>query len=535
MHWALPTLIALAAIVWSYLFFRRNARLARQAQARADLLAAALEQSPAVVGITDLQGNLEYVNPAFEQASGYTAAELLGQNPRVLKSGVTPPEHYHNLWETITEGRVWTSELCNKRKDGQLYWEWASIAPVTDSQGRTRYFVKVAEDITARKKSEAALLESEKRFRSIFELAGAGIALVDRRGRWLEVNDHLSAILGFSRNELRGRPLLDFIPEEDRAQVSGWKEPFESGETASSTTERRFQARDGREVWVEFTASLVRDPLGAPEYFICLIQDVTRRKQAEDEASRQQDQLAHINRIHTLQQMASELAHEIDQPLCAILSAAQAAVRLLDSGRPEDILDARAALDLVTGQAARAGTVVDSIREFSRKQNPEKRLLAPGEIAERTLDLLAADLRTHQVQVKVSGADGNDALVMGDPTLLTQVLVNLVRNGVDAMLAAGGTARRLELGWSREGDRVTMSVFNAGPPISADLTERIFVPFFTTRPDGLGLGLSLSRSIVESYGGRLWVEPGQEEGTTFFVRLPAATDSPTGGLQQEAP
>ena len=181
MHWALPLLIALVAIVWSYLFFRRNLAVARRAQARADLLTAALGQSPAVVGVTDLEGNLQYVNPAFETASGYTAAELLGQNPRVLKSGVTPDEHYRHLWETITAGQVWVSELCNKRKDGQLYWEWASIAPVTDRRGKISHYVKVAEDITARKRADAARQESEKRFRSIFELAGAGMALVDRQ------------------------------------------------------------------------------------------------------------------------------------------------------------------------------------------------------------------------------------------------------------------------------------------------------------------------------------------------------------------
>lgn len=531
MNWALPISLALALFFGLYLLFLRNLRQARRAQAKADVLATALRQSPAVVGITDLDGNLEYVNPAFERASGYSERELLGQNPRVLKSGVTPDSHYRELWRSITSGEAWVSELCNKRKDGQLYWEWASIAPVVDRTGKTTHYVKVAEDITRRKLADAARADSERRFRSVFDMAGAGVALVDRQGRWLQVNDHLCEILGYAREELVGHSFLEITPPEDHDREDGWQETFASGRIRSAGVEKRYRTRAGSEVWVEVTATLVRDPLGVPEYYICLIQDLTRRKDAEAEAARQQSQLAHLARIHTLQQMASELAHEIHQPLCAVQAAAQALSRLLESEQPGALEDARQALTLITEQVARAGAVVGSVRQFSRKQSPERKVVPVDAAVQQALNLLGADLHAHRVRLQINREGWPEARVLMDPVLFSQVLVNLCRNGIDAMAAAACPDPVLTVGWSRQDDEVLIGVANTGPPLAAGLAERIFAPFFTTRPEGLGLGLSLSRSIAESSGGRLWVEPGKIEGTTFFLTLPVGreTDPESGG------
>ena len=533
MNWAVPILISLAILGWAYLLLRRNRHLADAAMAKVDVQALAIEQSPSVVGITDQEGNLEYVNPAFESASGYSAEELLGQNPRVLKSGVTPDSDYGCLWQTIIEGGVWVGELCNKKKDGQLYWEWASISGLKDRKGKISHYVKVAEDITDRKKAGAARAESDKRFRTIFELAGAGMALIDRQGHWLQVNDQLCKIVDYSRDELVGRSFLEITPEEDHDQEINWNKSFEAGELKSATLEKRYLAKGGREVWVEVTATLVRDALGIPEYYICLIKDVTRQKTAEDAAAKQQNQLAHMARVNTLQQLASELAHEIDQPLCAILAASQASLRLLDADNPEALDDARAALKIVAKQAGRAGAVVDSIREFSRKQSLEKKLFGLSKVIDQTVSLLEADLRRHQVEIRVDSPAGAEAYILGDPVLAAQVLVNLCRNGADAMIEKNTRLKVLTIGWITHQGEVRIQVNNSGPPIADELVERIFMPFFTTRPEGLGLGLSLSRSIVESLGGQLWVEPGEEEGTTFHVVLPVQDEPKLDPKNQE--
>jgi nitrogen fixation negative regulator NifL len=521
MNWAVPIFVSLVIVAWFYLLFRRNLKLANEAQTKADVLTTAIEQSSAVVGITDLAGNLQYVNPAFEEASGYAAAELLGQNPRVLKSGVTPDEVYARMWQTITSGENWVGELCNKKKDGTLYWEWASISGVTDRSGKIQHFVKVAEDITSRKKAAAARAESDKRFRTIFDLAGAGMALLDRQGRWLKVNDRLCNILGRTGEDLQGRFFLEFTPAEDLDVDRDWFRRFEGQNQRSSSIEKRYLTPDGLVVWTEITATLVRDVLGAPEYYICLIKDVSRRRAAEDEAARQQTQLAHMARVHTLQQMASELAHEIDQPLCAILSASQASARLLDRGDAQAMDDVRDAVKIVAEQAERAGSVVQSIRQFSRKQSTDRKVFGLRQTVDQALNLLGPELRSHGVTVRVNPEGRDEPFVLGDPVLMAQVLVNLCRNGADAMMEKGADPRVLTLSWEYRQADLVIRVHNTGPAMAAEVVDRVFTPFFTTRPEGLGLGLSLSRSIIESFGGELGVEAEQTEGTTFFMVLPA--------------
>ncbi len=516
-----PIFVAVAILAWALALLRRARLASEQVQARVDVLSTAIEQSPAVVGITDLDANLIYVNPSFEQASGYTRDELMGQNPRVLQSGVTSDSEYQHMWDVITQGGVWSGEICNKRKDGTLYWEWASITGVRDRDGKLQHYVKVAEDITSRRRAAAALAESEKRFRTIFDLAGAGMALVDTRGRWLQVNDRLCHMLGYSAEELVGRPFLDFTPEEDHHLETGWSGRLKDNEGASSSLEKRYLARDGSIVHAEVTATLVRDAGNQPEYFICLIQDITRSKQAEEEATRRQNQLAHMARINTLQQMAGELSHEIDQPLCAIMSASQAALRMLEKGRCEDLVDdVKQAITLVAQQSERAGKVVDSIRSFSRKQSGDRGPFAFGEVIEQVTNLLGAEFRSQGVTLLVESPEDRDVQLHGDPVLLTQVLINLCRNGADAMLEQEARLKVLTLSWHIAGGEIHCRVHNLGRPLAPDLAEKVFQPFFTTREEGLGLGLSLSRSIVESFSGRIWAEPGEEDGTTFHVVLP---------------
>ena len=156
------------------------------------------------------------------------------------------------------------------------------------------------------------------------------MALVDRQGHWLEVNERLCEIVGYSADELVGKSFLNLTPEEDHAKEVDWSQPFENGELKTSTVEKRYLHKNGSEIWADVSATLVRDEVGAPQYYICLIKDTTRLRIAEQEAVRRQNELAHLARVHTLQQMTSELAHEIGQPLCAILSASQASLRLID-------------------------------------------------------------------------------------------------------------------------------------------------------------------------------------------------------------
>jgi len=516
-----PLLMSTAVLVGAFVMWLRSRSALREAKKHREIMTAVVEQSPSVVGITDLSGNITYANPAFEKQTGYTFEELLGQNPRVLKSGIMPEGVYGELWKTIIAGEVWTGELCNKCKDGSLFWERATIGPIRSRGAEITHFVKVSEDITDRKKLDAARVTSELRFRTIFEHAGMGIAIVDRQGVWRAVNQCLCDMLGRDEFELVGHSFLEVTPEEDHHLEKDWSTAFKGIRVTALAIEKRYLHKNGNIVWVEVTASQVRDEVGGPEYFICVIKDLTRRREAEEKASARQSELAHLSRIHTLQQMTSELAHEMDQPLCAILSAAQAGIRLYDR-QGVDAEDLHNALGMIVEQAERAGAVVRRIKTFSRKNEPELRVFDLFGALSNAGALLEAEFERLQVVCSMKTEEEGDCPVKGDPVLVEQVLVNLCRNAAEAMVDAGIEKPEISITVQLLGDQVVTSVSDNGVAISGGLREDIFTPFFTTREQGLGIGLSLCRSIIDSHGGELWLETREETGNTFSFTLPGA-------------
>jgi len=325
----LLTLLALAALLWAWFSVRSARRTASAAREQATVLAAVINRSPSVVAITNADIKFEYVNPMFEKVTGYTTSEALGKNPRILKSDLMDEEEYVNMWRALKSEGKWEGEFCNKAKDGTLIWESACIESVANERNEITHYIKVAEVITEKKRTLSLLEESERRFRSIFEQATVGIGLLDRDGRWFEVNDYLCSMIGYDRDELRGSSFLDITPEEDHSQEKNWSEPFEKGQIKTTAIEKRYCCKNGEKIWVKVTATAVMGLENLPKYYLCLIEDQTEHRATEEIAARRQSQLAHLSRVHTLQQMASELAHEIDQPLCAILTTAQACRRLM--------------------------------------------------------------------------------------------------------------------------------------------------------------------------------------------------------------
>ena len=516
-----PIFMAVGLLVGSLIFWRRSQVALREAKAHRDIMSAVVEQSPAVVGITDMLGNITYVNPAFERQTGYPLDELVGKNPRVLKSGIMPEEIYQQLWETITAGEVWTGEFCNKTKDGSLYWENATIGAIRSRGEEITHFVKVSEDITDRKKLDSARSISERRFRTIFEHAGLGIAIVDRHGNWREVNHCLCDMLGREESELIGHSFLEITPEEDHHLEKDWSTAFKGIRATSLAIEKRYIHKNGNIVWAEVTATMARDEVGASEYFICVFKDLSRRREAEEKAAARQTELAHLSRIHTLQQMTSELAHEMDQPLCAILSAAQAGVRLYHR-HEVDAEDLHEALGMVVEQAERAGAVVRRIKTFSRKNEPELRVFDLFGVLADAGAFLEAELERLQVVCSLDSEVEGDCPVVGDPVLVEQVFINLCRNAAEAMTEAGVDEKAILITVQLKGEQVVITVADNGISIPENLLEFIFTPFFTTREQGLGIGLSLWQSIIDSHGVQLWLEAGEESGNSFCFTLPVA-------------
>jgi PAS domain S-box-containing protein len=246
-------------------------------------LSQAVEQSPVSVVITDLNGNIEYVNPKFSRLTGYSFEEVLGKNPRVLKSGETPAEEYTRLWETITAGDEWRGEFHNRKKNGELYWETASISPIRDSQGVITHFLAVKEDTTEKKKVEDELKSERHLFHTLMDNVPANIYFKDRTGRFLRANHSMTNYFGLSDpGQILGRTDFDFFSQEHAQQAYRDEQRIiESGRPLIDLEEKETWT-DGRVTWV----STSKMPLLGPEAKVIgtfgISRDITKRKLMED-------------------------------------------------------------------------------------------------------------------------------------------------------------------------------------------------------------------------------------------------------------
>jgi C4-dicarboxylate-specific signal transduction histidine kinase len=249
--------------------------------------------------------------------------------------------------------------------------------------------------------------------------------------------------------------------------------------------------------------------------------DVTRRHAAEDRQREQEEKLGLTSRLVTMGEMASSLAHELNQPLTAIANycmGLSARIRTRQrSGQPPEPDETLEALGKTAAQAERAGMVIRRIREFVKRSEPERRPCEAAAIIDETLGLAEIEARKHGIRIAVDLAPALPTL-LADPILVEQVLLNLIRNALEAM--QGQRRRELRVGVSLRADWVEFSVSDTGPGLSAEAAAKLFEPFFTTKQEGMGMGLNICRSIVESHQGRLWTEPAADGGCVFRFTLP---------------
>ncbi len=251
----------------------------RQLLARLERLTLAIEQSPAAVLITDTDGRIEYVNRRFTEMSGYTAAEVVGQTPRLLKSGLMRAEAYDQLWATISAGQAWRGELCNRRKDGSLDWHSASISPVRDEAGQVTGYVAVQEDITEQRRIREALERSERNHRRIVETASEGIWEVDAEHRTTFVNERMASMLGYEVSEMEGRPVFDFTDAEGRVIAEASRQRRRQG--IREQQDFKLQRKDGSTFWVLMSTGPILDAAGQYIGALAMVTDLTERREAE--------------------------------------------------------------------------------------------------------------------------------------------------------------------------------------------------------------------------------------------------------------
>jgi PAS domain S-box-containing protein len=391
---------------------------------------------------------------------------------------------------------------------------------------------ELRKEIADRKHAEEDLRSSEEKHRVIVEAANDAVVTMDERGAILLANPATRRIFGYDPIEIVGKPMTMLMPEMMRKlHENGFKRYLATGKRHLNWqgVEVTAQRKDGQEFPVEVSfGELTSD---GHKLFTGFIRDISERKQAEDRlrASERnlqmtQAELARVSRLTTMGELAASIAHEVNQPLTAVINNGSACLRLLANNNLEpEVL--RRALEGIIADGTRASTVLARIRAFIKKEPAEKSELDINEVIQEVLVLAGRELYENQVlpdhQLKTDLPS-----VLADRVQLQQVLLNLIMNGIEAMAAVTDRPRLLGV-QSRidESGDVLVAVSDSGTGFGLEL-DRVFNPFFTTKANGMGMGLSISRSLVESHGGRLWAAPNSPHGAVFSFTLPATGGSP---------
>jgi two-component system sensor histidine kinase TtrS len=362
----------------------------------------------------------------------------------------------------------------------------------------------------------------ERRHQLILDSVAEGIYGVDLIGCTTFVNKAMERMTGWRAEELIGNETHEIL---HHTRADG--EPHPRAECPVCATfgddQSRFVdddivwRRDGSSFPVEYSATPIRDEQGHTIGTVVVCRDITERREAAERFRRQEAEQAHFTRLSTMGEMASGIAHELNQPLTAITTNARACVRMISAGRA-DSNTCKDVMTKIAEQAERAGEVIRHIRRFVRKEEPEMAPVAVADMFETVLVLMRQDARRAGVALHRQIGFGADT-VMAQRTQIEQVLLNLVRNAVEAMQDQPRERRVLLLA-RRNGDVVEIRVVDTGPGLGKGSPEHLFEPFVTTKPQGLGVGLSISHGIVEAHGGRLWVDSTPGIGATFFFSLP---------------
>lgn len=480
-----------------------------------------LEQMASAVVITDTEGRIEFVNPCFERETGYAREDVIGRNPRFLNSGDTPPKTFAEMKQELAAGRTWQGEFRNRRRDGSVYWESAIISPIRNTAGSITHYAAVMEDITERKSNEQEIALSEQRFRATFEQSAFGIAHVAPDGHWIRVNQKLCSILRYSHQELMQLTFQDLTHPDDLHTDMALMNQLVAGEVDHYSMEKRYIRKNGEPIWVKLTVSLVRMPQGQPNYFISVVEDIDARKSAEAELQHLRADMEQVLTSHVAIQTAAAIAHELNQPLNAIASYADAALRLQAAG-PRQSERVAYALRSASEQAQRAGRVIRELMQLLHKRETTTEPIDINGVVKDAIAIVQAS-RLSQFTTKIH-LKSDLGLVMANRLQVEKVLVNLLQNGIEAMKAAGISTRHITVAIStmEDDEMALISVQDRGPGLNREAIKSVFQPFFTTKKNGLGMGLAVSRALIEAHGGKLWLDTKAEPGATFRFTLPLA-------------
>lgn len=480
-------------------------------------LSKAIEQSPSSIVITDISGTIEYVNPKFSQISGYSYEEVLGQNPRFLKSGTHDKNYYENLWRTILSGKEWRGELHNRKKSGELYWEEAVISPLFGEDGQITHFIAVKEDITEKKLMLEQIVESESRFRSIWENSLDGMRLLDENGIIVDVSPAYCKLIGMELNQLKGNPLNIVYETRDSSEeaIQRFKERFRN-----RTIDKKFEVEtnlwNGKKIWLELSNSFIEFS-DQRTLLLSIFRDVTEKKQMIDDLVDAKSKAEEMNRVKSY--FFANMSHELRTPLVGILGFSE----LLKSELKDQPELARM-IDLINTSGQRLLETLNLILNISKLEAGKLEIrMADANIIpllETSFNLFSTVAKKKNLEYKFN-KPSDEIICRIDPSLFQNIFNNLLNNAVK-FTKQGSVVLNVRL----TNDSVSIEITDTGIGIPESHQSVIWEEFrqasegLTRSFEGTGLGLTIVKKYTELLNGKISLKSKVGEGTTFTVEFP---------------
>ncbi len=476
--------------------------------------------APDALVLTDMDGRIVRMNDQAQDLLSYRLEDVIGSSFDHLVSprfqGRLP--ELRDAFQRDPDRRtlVYGHDFAIQRSDGHEVPVELGMGVVVDGD-ESRQLLCSLRDLTVRRRVEAQLRSSERHLREMADVLPAMVCIVDREHRYRFANDAFAAWNGWDRHAVEGRRVAEVMGGRLYAAMR------DSIEAALTGTAGHFRGeiadREGRTVPVDISLVPQQEDDGRVSGCFVVIFDVTIEVAAREADRRHRDELAHVGRVATLGELAASIAHELNQPLSAIVANAQAARRLMKAV-PPDLDEVADALDDITAAGIRAGDVISSMRGLLQRGETRDEAVDLPRLVEEAVELLHSEAISRGVTVVAEAPDAASVRVGGDPIQLKQVLLNIVMNAIEAASRAPSGSRRVTATVRVEAHALEVRVRDTGPGLPTGDPEELFAPFVSRRSGGLGMGLAISRSIVEAHDGAVSAENAPDGGALVRVRLP---------------
>ena len=492
----------------------------------------------AIVGITDKNGTIIYVNEAFCKISKYSREELVGQNHRILKSGYHSPEFYQGMWNAISQGKVWKGEIKNKSKDGTYYWVKTTITPFFNNNGEVFKYIAIRTDITDRKMTEEKLQKTldeleitEQKYRHIFENSPNMLRIINTDGIILDCNKSYAKKIGYSEKEIIGKSVLEHVSEKSVDAMYNFDSTLKRNERVFNR-DIWFKRKDGSTFPTLLGATVMYNPKGEVIGNTTIIIDITEiyNAQKQIEAHREiiKQQFIEIKKIDIQKdEFISVVAHELKTPLTAILMHCD---MLKMTDMPERLTSSQIEeIDSIYRNGELLANEIEGLLDVQKLEMGKMKF----DIDEVRVDGFLLDIIkdfmsiADKKRIKLVNSTKGKITIKSDRYRLSQVFNNLINNAISFVPQGTG---RIEIGANEDGNDVIFYVIDNGSGIPQEKQKDIFKKFYQVDASasrthmGTGLGLSICKGIVEGLGGKIWFESKEGKGTSFYFSISGGTE-----------